>query len=107
MYQETDDAIDILSRFVRDSLDASAKDVPALVDVRAAISTLIARNYFNQADYEIQNLLRVSESKKAISYVELNSHLENLVPHARQMRDLEKHRAIHGWTENEDPFSDI
>lgn len=105
--QETDDAIDILNRFVRDSLDASAKDVPAIDDVRAAIGTMITANRFNTDDYEIQNLLRVSESKKGVSHVELNSHLKNLVPQAKQERDMEKHRAIHGWPENEDPFSDM
>jgi hypothetical protein len=81
--------------------------LPGIDDVRAAIGTLIAAKRFNTDDYEIQGLLRVSESKKGVSHVELNSHLKNLVPHEKQIRDLEKHRAIHGWTENEDPFLDM
>ena len=105
--QETDYAIDLLSRFVRDSLDANAKDVPEIDDVRAAIGTLIAANRFNTDDYEIKNLLRVSESKKGVSHIDLHSHLKHLVPHEKQIRDMEKHRAIHGWPENEDPFLDM
>ncbi len=105
--QEVDDAIDILGRFVRDSLDVNAKDVPGVDDVRAAIGTLIAANIFNADDYEIKNLLRVSESKKGVSHIDLSSRLKNLVPHAKQMWELAKYRAINGWPENEDPFSDM
>lgn len=105
--QETDDAIDLLSRFLRDSLDTDAREVPAIDDVRDAISALIVRNNFDKTDYEIQNLLRVSESKKAISYVELNSHLKNFVPYTKQLRDLEKARSAHGWPINDDPFLDM
>lgn len=98
------DAIDTLGWFVRDFLDANAKDVRGVDYVRSAIRPLIAAKRFNTDDYEIQGLLRVSKSKKGALHVELNSHFKNLVPHEKQMRDLEKHRAIHGRTENEDLF---
>lgn len=104
--QVIDDAIDLLSRFQRDALDRNAKSVPTMDEVRPAISALIAR-YFNEDDYEIKNLLRVSESKKAISYAELNSHLDHFVPYAKECRDQEKYHAIHGWTEDSSPWSDL
>lgn len=63
--QEVDDAIDILVRFVRDFLDTSAKNTPDVDEVRTAVRTLVDANRFNPEDYEIKNLLRVSESKKA------------------------------------------
>lgn len=105
--QEVDDAIDILMRFVREFLDTSVKNTPDVYDVRAAIRTLVAANRFSADDYEIKNLLRVSESKKGVSHVELHSHLKHLAPYEKERRDMEKHCAIHGWPENEDPFLDM
>ena len=104
--QEVDDAIDILVRFVRDFLDTSAKDAPDVDEVRAAVRTLVDANRFNPEDYEIKNLLRVSESKKGVSHVELHSHLKHLAPYEKGLRDMEKRWAINGYPENEDPFSD-
>lgn len=104
--QVIDNAIDLLRRFQRDSLDINAKNVPTIDEVRPAISALIAR-YFNDDDYEIQNILRVSGSKKAISYAELKSHLSHLVPDAERLRDQEKYYAIHGWPEDNNPWSDM
>ena len=104
--EEVDEAIDILSRFVRDSLKSSAEGAPDVDDVRAAIGVLIAANIFNTDNYEVQNLLRVSESKKGVSHADLHSHLKHLAPHAEQMREFEKHCAIHGWPKNENPFLD-
>ncbi|HBK51381.1 MAG TPA: hypothetical protein DDZ74_19310 [Pseudomonas sp.] len=104
--QVIDDAIDLLSRFRREFMDGSAKSVPTMDEVRPAISALITR-YFSEDDYEIKNLLRVSESKKAVSYVELNSHLDHFVSYAQERRDQEKYNAIHGWPEDSDPWSDI
>lgn len=104
--QEVDDAIDILVRFVRDFLDKSAKDAPDVDEVRTAVRTLVDANRFNPEDYEIKNLLRVSESKKGVSHVELHSHLKHLAPYEKERRDMEKRWAINGYPENEDPFSD-
>ncbi|MFO3675749.1 hypothetical protein ACKWMZ_26690 [Pseudomonas protegens] len=104
--QEVDDAIDILVRFVRDFLDTSIKNSPDVYEVRAAIRTLVAAKRFNTEDYEIANLMRVSESKKGISHVDLHSHLKHLAPYEKEQRDMEKRWAIHGYPENEDPFSD-
>ncbi|QBR31861.1 MULTISPECIES: hypothetical protein [Pseudomonas] len=104
--QEVDDAIDVLMRFVRDFLDTSATNAPDVDEVRAAVRALVDANRFNPEDYEIKNLLRVSESKKGVSHVELHSHLKHLAPYEKERREMEKHWAIHGYPENEDPFSE-
>ena len=105
-HEQVDEAIDILGRFVRYSLDSSIKGAPDVDDVRAAIAVLIAANIFNTDNYEIQNLLRVSESKKGVSHNELRAHLTHLMPNEMQSWALGKQRAIYGWHENENPFVD-
>jgi hypothetical protein len=103
--QEVDDAIDVLVRFVRDFLDTSAKDTPNVDEVRSAVRTLVDANRFNHEDYEIKNLLRVSESR-GVSHVELHSHLKHLAPYEKERREMEKRWAINGYPESDDPFSD-
>jgi hypothetical protein len=102
--KDADDAIEVLSRFLRDSLDIEAKDVPDIDYVKVAIAALIIWNNFDETDYEIQNLIRVFESKKAISYADLNSQLKDFVPYAIQLREIQKARSVLGEPSPDDLF---
>lgn len=102
--KDADDAIELLSRFLRDSMDMEAKDVPDIDDVKVAIAALIIWNNFDETDYEVKNLIRVFESKKAISYADLNSQLKGFVPYAIQLREIQKARSVFDGPAPDDLF---
>ena len=101
-----DGSLLLLSRFLICGLDVDCKDRPSVDQLRFAISTMIDHNNFNKEDYEIRNLLRITESKRGVSYLELTSHLKHLVPDAVKNREAEKYYAIHGWPASGDPWSE-
>jgi hypothetical protein len=102
--KDADEALAVLDRFLRDSLDINARDVPDVDDVKLAVAALILWNNFDENDYEMQRLIRIFDSKKAVSFVELNSHLKHFAQWTSELRSFEKVRAAFVGPIPDDPF---
>jgi hypothetical protein len=102
--QETDEAIALLEFFVKHSLDMSAQNAPGIDDVKLAVATVILWNNFDEGEYEIRELIRQLEPKKAVSFRALNAHLINFVAHASNLRFVEKARKSNPGPFSDDPF---
>ncbi|WLI10588.1 MULTISPECIES: hypothetical protein [Pseudomonas] len=102
--KDADDAIELLNRFLRDSLDVNAREVPDIDHVKLAVDALILWNNFDQSDYEIQRLIRVLNSKKAISFAELNTQLKPFAEWTSELRSYENARAAFVGPFPDDPF---
>ncbi|PTQ70386.1 hypothetical protein [Pseudomonas sp. GV071] len=102
--QDADLTIERLQYFLDHSKDLGAKSLPDAEELRASVELLIAWHRLDKTEYEVVELLKLTNPQKGISYSVLYPHLSNFVSHSRELRVVEKHVAEHGYPADGCPF---